>query len=126
MLFFDWVAHPCASSSLCGPEGASRVFGPQKGATAEGVEALEAWFSQYLPQAALAAFIPLSVLLLVFPIDPLTGVVFVLTAPLTLENFEKALAKVRNAKANLKRLAEEKQKFTTEQQAVQRKFMEPE
>jgi thiol reductant ABC exporter CydD subunit len=48
----------------------------------EGVEALDAWFSQYLPQAALAAFIPLSVLLLVFPIDPLTGVVFVLTAPL--------------------------------------------
>ncbi|KAF0106301.1 MAG: ATP-binding cassette subfamily C bacterial CydD [Anaerolineaceae bacterium] len=48
----------------------------------EGVEALDAWFSQYLPQAALAAFIPLSVLLLVFPLDPLTGVVFALTAPL--------------------------------------------
>ena len=48
----------------------------------EGVEALDAWFSQYLPQAALAAFIPLSVLLLVFPLDPLTGFVFLLTAPL--------------------------------------------
>lgn len=48
----------------------------------EGVEALDAYFSQYLPQAALAAFIPLSILLLVFPLDPLTGVVFLLTAPL--------------------------------------------
>jgi ATP-binding cassette subfamily C protein CydD len=48
----------------------------------EGVEALEAYFSQYLPQLALAAFIPLSILLLVFPLDPLTGLVFLLTAPL--------------------------------------------
>lgn len=48
----------------------------------EGVEALDAYFSQYLPQVALAAFIPLSILLLVFPLDPLTGVVFLLTAPL--------------------------------------------
>lgn len=48
----------------------------------EGVEALEAYFSQYLPQVALAAFIPLTILVLVFPIDPLTGLVFVLTAPL--------------------------------------------
>jgi ATP-binding cassette subfamily C protein CydD len=48
----------------------------------EGVEALEAYFSQYLPQVALAAFIPLSILLLILPLDPLTGVVFLLTAPL--------------------------------------------
>ena len=48
----------------------------------EGVEALEAYFSQYLPQVALATFIPLSILLLIFPLDPLTGVVFLLTAPL--------------------------------------------
>lgn len=48
----------------------------------EGVENLEAYFSQYLPQLVLAASIPLSVLLLVFPIDPLSGVVFMLTAPL--------------------------------------------
>ena len=48
----------------------------------EGVEALEAYFSQYLPQLALAASIPLSILLLVFPIDPLTGLVFLVTAPL--------------------------------------------
>lgn len=48
----------------------------------EGIENLEAWFSQYLPQLVLAASIPLSVLLLVFPIDPLSGLVFALTAPL--------------------------------------------
>lgn len=48
----------------------------------EGVENLEAYFSQYLPQVVLAASIPLSVLLLVFPIDPLSGLVFLLTAPL--------------------------------------------
>jgi thiol reductant ABC exporter CydD subunit len=48
----------------------------------EGVEALEAYFAQYLPQVALAAFIPLSILLLIFPLDPLTGLVFILTAPL--------------------------------------------
>ena len=41
----------------------------------EGVENLEAYFSQYLPQLVLAASIPLSVLLLVFPIDPLSGLV---------------------------------------------------
>ena len=51
-------------------------------AAIDGVEALEAYFSQYLPQIVLAASIPLSVLLLVFPLDPLSGVVFLLTAPL--------------------------------------------
>jgi len=51
-------------------------------AAIEGVENLEAYFSQYLPQLVLAASIPLSVLLLVFPLDPLSGVVFTLTAPL--------------------------------------------
>lgn len=50
--------------------------------TLEGVEALDAWFSQYLPQLSLAAILPLSILILVFPIDPLTGLVFLVTAPL--------------------------------------------
>jgi len=48
----------------------------------EGIEQLDAYFSQYLPAIVLAASIPLTILLLVFPLDPLTGVVFVLTAPL--------------------------------------------
>lgn len=49
----------------------------------EGIEALDAYFSQYLPQLALAALIPFSILLAVFPADSLSGVVFLITAPLT-------------------------------------------
>jgi ATP-binding cassette, subfamily C, bacterial CydD len=51
-------------------------------AAVEGIEQLDAYFSQYLPAIVLAASIPLTILLLVFPIDPLTGLVFILTAPL--------------------------------------------
>src|SRR5512133_1098432 len=51
-------------------------------AAVEGVESLDAYFSQYLPQLVLAASIPLSILILIFPIDLLTGIVFLLTAPL--------------------------------------------
>ncbi len=51
-------------------------------AAVEGIEQLDAYFSQYLPAIVLAASIPLTILLLVFPIDWLTGVVFFLTAPL--------------------------------------------
>ncbi len=48
----------------------------------EGVEALDAYFSQYLPQVALAALVPVTFLALVFPADPLSGLVLLLTAPL--------------------------------------------
>ena len=48
----------------------------------EGIDALEVYFSQYLPQAALAALIPLAILILVFPSDTLSGVILLLTAPL--------------------------------------------
>lgn len=48
----------------------------------EGVEALDAYFSQYLPQLALAALVPLVILLAVFPLDALSGVVLLVTAPL--------------------------------------------
>ncbi len=51
-------------------------------AAVDGVEALEAYFSQYLPQLINAALIPLSVLAFVFPLDPLSGLVLLLTAPL--------------------------------------------
>ena len=51
-------------------------------AAVEGIEQLDAYFSQYLPAIVLAASIPLTILLLIFPLDPLTGVVFILTAPL--------------------------------------------
>ena len=48
----------------------------------EGVEALDAWFSGYLPQLVLAALLPLTFLCVVFPRDLLTGLVLLLTAPL--------------------------------------------
>lgn len=48
----------------------------------EGVEALEPYFSQYLPQAALAVVIPAAILVLIFPIDWISGLVLAGTAPL--------------------------------------------
>ncbi len=47
-----------------------------------GVEALDSYFSQYLPQLALAALIPLLLLAAIFPVDGLTGLVLLVTAPL--------------------------------------------
>ncbi|MBT3713554.1 MAG: thiol reductant ABC exporter subunit CydD, partial [Anaerolineae bacterium] len=51
-------------------------------AVVEGVEALDAYFSQYLPQLVLSALVPLSILVFAFPIDPLSGLILFLTAPL--------------------------------------------
>ena len=48
----------------------------------EGVESLEAYYSQYLPQLVLAALVPLTFLAFIFPLDPLSGLVLALTAPL--------------------------------------------
>jgi ATP-binding cassette subfamily C protein CydD len=48
----------------------------------QGVEALDAYFSQYLPQLLVASLVPLLILLVVFPLDTLTGVIFLVTAPL--------------------------------------------
>ena len=51
-------------------------------AAVEGIEALDAYFSQYLPQLVITALIPFSILMVVFPIDMLSGFIFLLTAPL--------------------------------------------
>ena len=48
----------------------------------EGVEAVEAYFSRYLPQLALAALAPLTVLGFVFPLDLVSGLILLFTAPL--------------------------------------------
>ncbi len=48
----------------------------------EGIESLDAYFSQYLPQLAAAAIIPITILLAVFPLDPLSAIVLCVTAPL--------------------------------------------
>ena len=51
-------------------------------AAVEGIEALDAYYSQYLPQLVVTALIPISILLVVFPIDLLSGIVMLITAPL--------------------------------------------
>jgi ATP-binding cassette, subfamily C, bacterial CydCD len=56
--------------------------GELTGLLVEGVEALDAYFSQYLPQIALAGLVPVALLAFIFPIDPLSGLVLALTAPL--------------------------------------------
>lgn len=48
----------------------------------EGVEKLDAYITQYLPQLAISALIPTSILIFVFPRDPLSGAVLLVTAPL--------------------------------------------
>lgn len=48
----------------------------------EGVEALEPYYARFLPAMASVALIPLAIWVVVAPLDWLSGVVFVLTAPL--------------------------------------------
>lgn len=51
-------------------------------AAMQGVEALDAYYSQYLPQVILAAAVPVILAAAVFPLDTLSGWVLLLTAPL--------------------------------------------
>lgn len=46
------------------------------------VESIEAYFSQFIPQIFLSILIPASILIFVFPLDKITGLVFLITAPL--------------------------------------------
>lgn len=48
----------------------------------QGIENLDAYFSQYLPQVVLAGLIPLIILAAVFPRDALSALILALTAPL--------------------------------------------
>jgi ATP-binding cassette subfamily C protein CydCD len=48
----------------------------------DGVEALDAYFSQYLPQLVISTVLPATILLVVLPLDPLSGIILLLTAPL--------------------------------------------
>jgi ATP-binding cassette subfamily C protein CydCD len=48
----------------------------------EGIEALDAYYSQYLPQLVITALVPLSILIFVFPVDLLSAIVMLVTAPL--------------------------------------------
>lgn len=48
----------------------------------DGIESVDAYYSQYLPQLVYAAIIPITMLFFVFPLDTLTGLIFIITAPL--------------------------------------------
>ncbi len=48
----------------------------------EGIETLDAYFGQYLPQLFNAALVPLTFLLLIAPLDPISGILMAVTAPL--------------------------------------------
>jgi thiol reductant ABC exporter CydD subunit len=48
----------------------------------QGIESLDAYFRLYLPQMAAAAVIPLTLVLLAFPVDPLSAGIWLATAPL--------------------------------------------
>ena len=47
-----------------------------------GVDKLEDYFSKFLPQMFLSVFIPILILVFVFPLDWLTAIVFIVTAPI--------------------------------------------
>ncbi len=48
----------------------------------DGVDALDAFFSQYVPQIAQTALVPLTILVVILVRDPLTAVILAATAPL--------------------------------------------
>ena len=53
----------------------------------DGVEAIDGYFSRYLPQRAVASLLPLSILAVVLPLDWISGVILIVTAvflPLTM------------------------------------------
>jgi ATP-binding cassette subfamily C protein CydD len=48
----------------------------------DGIEALDPYFSQYIPQLILAAFVPVVIVISIFPVDPLSFFILLVTAPL--------------------------------------------
>ena len=49
---------------------------------ADGIEALEAYYARYLPAIALTAAVPLSILVVLWPLDWISGLILLVTAPL--------------------------------------------
>jgi ATP-binding cassette, subfamily C, bacterial CydD len=60
----------------------SRHSGELAVAAVEGIEALEPYYARYVPHMALVALLPLSLLAFIFPLDWISGLVLLLTAPL--------------------------------------------
>ncbi len=71
-----------------GPVALSALRAGELATTAvDGVEAVDGYFSKYLPQRAVASLLPLSILAVVLPLDWISGVILIVTAvflPLTM------------------------------------------
>jgi len=64
-----------------GPAARARLrAGEIAGVIVDGVEALEGYYSGYLPQRAIASILPFTILAVIFPLDWISGLVLVLTA----------------------------------------------
>ena len=61
---------------------AGREPGALANTVVDGVEALHDYYAQYLPQASLAVIVPLAILVVVFPVDWISGLILAGTAPL--------------------------------------------
>jgi ATP-binding cassette subfamily C protein CydD len=48
----------------------------------QGIELIDSYFSQFIPQVILAGFVPLMILLIIFPMDWISGIILLFTAPL--------------------------------------------
>ncbi len=66
--------------------GSIKIYGEQTGeltaVLTEGIDSLERYFSEYLPQLFIAILVPFIILLVVFPLDWISGLILLLTAPL--------------------------------------------
>jgi ATP-binding cassette subfamily C protein CydCD len=68
--------------SVADREGAGERAGALAAAAGRGIEALDGYFARYLPQLALAVLVPVFVVAWMFPLDPLAGVIVLVTLPL--------------------------------------------
>ena len=60
----------------------SKLSGKLYNTLLSGIDALDTYFSQYLPGLLQAVLIPILILFFIFPVDLLSGIVLLLTAPL--------------------------------------------
>jgi len=66
---------------VIGPLGLSSMPAGEAAHTAvDAVEGLDAYYSKYLPQRAMASLLPFTILAVVFPLDWISGLILVLTA----------------------------------------------
>ncbi len=62
--------------------GASKATGEILSTIGEGVAALQPYYAQYLPARATMVFLPIAILVLVYPVDWVSGLIMTVTAPM--------------------------------------------